>query len=177
MSPKSLVLFTLVAVAQLAMATPPACLLTAVGGTVNPADIPTICKDSTMPSSISSACSGDASAAMTAFADTCKSAGVTVSDTSKASASASDSASKTGSMTVSATGSAHKTGTATAAASSGMVSATSAAGGSDGGSSGSSTGSAASSTSTPSDTSAGNPFQVGSVGAMAVAAVALVLAY
>ncbi|KZF25722.1 hypothetical protein L228DRAFT_266177 [Xylona heveae TC161] len=101
---KSSILFALFAAsAQLAAATPPACLLAAIGHQPNPADLPTICgvKASDVESDLKSDCaSGTYSAALSAFSSVCQAHGLTVSATS--SAASSTAASSTGASSVSA---------------------------------------------------------------------------
>jgi len=74
------VLAVLLLTAGSAVASPPACLLAAINTQENPADTKTICgKASDVQKTIQSVCpSGDQSAALSAFAETCKAAGITV---------------------------------------------------------------------------------------------------
>ena len=67
--------------ARVAVATPPACLLGAVGGQANPADMKTLCGSGAMAveGNITSLCTGDASSqAMSIFSSNCLAAGVTI---------------------------------------------------------------------------------------------------
>ncbi|KAF1810282.1 hypothetical protein P152DRAFT_460790 [Eremomyces bilateralis CBS 781.70] len=78
---KSFIVVALVALAQFAVATPPACILAAANTQDNPADVEGICKNkaSEIQGNLASICGGQNDNAQSAFAAICKSAGVTVS--------------------------------------------------------------------------------------------------
>jgi len=92
---KSAFVFAFLAVAKLAVATPPACMLAAIMTQDDPSKVEDICKNGKMSGYISSACGDNTQVAMNAYADVCKQAGVTVA-TSVSSDSASATASATG---------------------------------------------------------------------------------
>ncbi|KAJ4354731.1 hypothetical protein N0V95_003572 [Ascochyta clinopodiicola] len=101
------------ALAQLAVASPPGCLLGAVNEYSNPADLKSICKDKDAATNIASACGNDTKAALKAFSEVCADQGVKVSTDAPTSTSgsikpsgtgASASASGTGSIIVSPSG-------------------------------------------------------------------------
>ncbi|KAF2671265.1 hypothetical protein BT63DRAFT_423472 [Microthyrium microscopicum] len=76
-----LAVFLLSAGSAIASTSPPACMLAALNNQSNPGDIKGTCSSaSAVQSAIGTACtaSTDKSAAYSAFADSCKSAGVTV---------------------------------------------------------------------------------------------------
>ncbi|KAF2490974.1 hypothetical protein BU16DRAFT_530553 [Lophium mytilinum] len=75
---KSIFVFAFLAVAKLAVATPPACLLGAIATQDDPSKVSEICKNSKMSGYISSACGDSTQQAMSAFSAVCKEAGVTV---------------------------------------------------------------------------------------------------
>jgi len=121
--------------AQVAVATPPACLIAAVNTQSDPSDVKTVCTSgaSDVQSYMSDKCGDNLDAATSAWTSYCKDAGVTVSSSSSSSSS-SASATGSSSSTASATG-AHTSGTThsitsagypkgTAGASSGFVTAT-----------------------------------------------------
>jgi len=76
---KSTVLATILAVTQVAVATPPACLLAAVNTQQDPSDLSTVCKAPEVLSTLKSACHDEYSTALTAYKSICKGAGITVS--------------------------------------------------------------------------------------------------
>jgi len=132
---KSAIVFAFMAVAKLAVATPPACILGAMSSQPDPTDFATICSGKVatgVQSYLSSNCGSSSSDAQKYFADTCKSAGHAVSAVSASSSAASSAASSAGSSVVTYTskfigsdGITHTTvGTATAAASGGVITAT-----------------------------------------------------
>jgi len=75
---KSIFVFAFLAVAKLAVATPPACMLAAIMTQDDPSKVEDICKNGKMSGYISSACGDDTQVAMNAYADVCKQAGVKV---------------------------------------------------------------------------------------------------
>jgi len=75
---KSAVVIALLGAAQVAIATPPACLLAAVNTYKDPADVSGACKDNGVMSELKKACGGDYNTAFVAFKGVCKSAGVAV---------------------------------------------------------------------------------------------------
>ncbi|KAL3427658.1 hypothetical protein PVAG01_01166 [Phlyctema vagabunda] len=105
------------ALARVASATPPACLLAAMGAQSNPADLDSICGSlqNAVAGNITEACSGDnEAAAIKIYSSSCLAAGVTVSintASSSASRTGSASATTTGTGILRATGSASATGT------------------------------------------------------------------
>jgi len=104
---KSIFVFAFLAVAKLAVATPPACMLAAIMTQDDPSKVEDICKNGKMSGYISSACGDDTQVAMNAYADVCKQAGVKVAASSSSSpsstASSDDKSSKTNSNSASAT--------------------------------------------------------------------------
>ncbi|KAH8685560.1 hypothetical protein BGZ60DRAFT_395457 [Tricladium varicosporioides] len=102
----------IMALARVAVATPPACLLAALQSQSNPADIKSLCGTlaPAMQGNITQKCSGDAfSLAASAYSATClSSASVTISFTSSSS---SASSTGTGSASTTKTGSASATAT------------------------------------------------------------------
>ncbi|OBT86344.1 hypothetical protein VE02_03798 [Pseudogymnoascus sp. 03VT05] len=69
------------AFARVALATPPACLIAALGEQSNPADIPTLCKSGldAFYGNITEKCSGDnKAAAVKIYSSTCLASGVTI---------------------------------------------------------------------------------------------------
>ncbi|KAG9234824.1 hypothetical protein BJ875DRAFT_460702 [Amylocarpus encephaloides] len=142
-TPSTFVLGAIMALARVAIATPPACLLAALQVQTNPADLKSLCGtlQTSMTGNITEKCSGSAeSAARRAYADTClSSASVTIpfaSSTSSASSSSRTGSTpsisgSTSSSSTSATSTASSTesgnSTATATSSSGTA-ATAAAG-------------------------------------------------
>ncbi|MCJ1225439.1 hypothetical protein MMC12_002088 [Toensbergia leucococca] len=102
---KSTILLALFAAsAQIVAAVPPACLLAAVNTEQNPADLPTICgvDSPKVQNQIKNLCGGNTDAALTAFYDVCKSAGVTVSSVSSSGSSSSSSSASAYSSSASA---------------------------------------------------------------------------
>ncbi|KAL5345993.1 hypothetical protein V496_04840 [Pseudogymnoascus sp. VKM F-4515 (FW-2607)] len=88
----------LAAFARVALATPPACLIAALGEQTNPADIPTLCKSGldAFYGNITEKCSGDnKAAAVKIYSSTCLASGVTI--TLPTSTSSSSSPTSTGS--------------------------------------------------------------------------------
>ncbi len=72
---------TLLTLAQSALASPPGCMLGALTGYSNPADIKSVCQDKNLNSNIASACGSsgdDATAAMKALADVCSGVSVKI---------------------------------------------------------------------------------------------------
>ncbi|QDS76411.1 hypothetical protein FKW77_004067 [Venturia effusa] len=85
---KTILAISVLSIGQLALATPPPCLLAAVNTEPDPSNFKSICGDhaSDVQKQIQSVCKGDdATAALTSFADTCKDNGVTVSSASSSS--------------------------------------------------------------------------------------------
>lgn len=76
---KATIIATVLAVTQVAVATPPACLLAAVNTQQDPSDLKSVCKASEVMSTLKSACHGDYNTAMAAYKSVCKGAGVTIS--------------------------------------------------------------------------------------------------
>ncbi|RDL38041.1 Uncharacterized protein BP5553_05474 [Venustampulla echinocandica] len=119
------VLGAIMALARVAIATPPACLLAALGAQSNPADLKSLCGTLVpqLSGNITEKCSGDArSAAISAYSATCLSSeSVTITISSSSS-------SKTGSATATTTGSgsaiAKPTGSATSGSGSGNAAGT-----------------------------------------------------
>jgi len=93
---KSIFVFAFLAVAKLAVATPPACMLAAIMTQDDPSKVEDICKNGKMSGYISSACGDDTQVAMNAYADVCKQAGVKVATSVSSSDSASATATPTG---------------------------------------------------------------------------------
>jgi len=102
------VFMAIVALARVAIATPPSCLLAALGAQPNPADLKSLCGTLVpqMEGNITNLCSGSASSAMSVYSSTCLAQGVTISVTSSVSSS-----SMNGSLSTLATISASSTGT------------------------------------------------------------------
>ncbi|KAE8453056.1 hypothetical protein EG329_012243 [Mollisiaceae sp. DMI_Dod_QoI] len=134
----------ILALARIAIATPPACLIAAMGAQSNPADLKSLCGslESQVVGNITEKCSGDAeSSAISVYSATClASASVTISIPS----STSTSGSSTGTAKTTSTGTA--SGSTTAITGSG--SSTAKATGSGSASTGTATGTAASTSST-----------------------------
>lgn len=64
---------------HLVLATPPACLLGAVGSQATPSDIKGVCGNATsIENNLSSSCGDDLQAAMSAFSSVCSSADVAI---------------------------------------------------------------------------------------------------
>jgi len=97
---KSIFVFAFLAVSKLAVATPPACLLSAIMTQDDPSKVSDICKNGKMSGYISGACGDETQQAMVAYSAVCKEAGVTVAT----SVSASSSASATGKSTATQSG-------------------------------------------------------------------------
>ncbi|KFY23724.1 hypothetical protein V491_02431 [Pseudogymnoascus sp. VKM F-3775] len=90
----------LTALARVALATPPACLIAALGEQSNPADIPTLCKSDldAFYGNITEKCSGDNKAsAVKIYSSTCLANGVTITLPTSTSTSKSSSPTETGS--------------------------------------------------------------------------------
>ncbi|KUJ12030.1 uncharacterized protein LY89DRAFT_688501 [Mollisia scopiformis] len=132
----------ILALAKIAVATPPACLIAAIGAQANPGDLKSLCGslESQVVGNITEKCSGSAeSAAISVYSATClASASVTISIPS----SSSTSAFATGTGKTSATGKASGSTTATTGSATAKVTGTGSS------STGTATGTAASSTTT-----------------------------
>ncbi|KFZ19049.1 hypothetical protein V502_03834 [Pseudogymnoascus sp. VKM F-4520 (FW-2644)] len=90
----------LAAFARVALATPPACLIAALGEQSNPADIPTLCKSGldAFYGNITEKCTGDnKAAAVKIYSSTCLASGVTITLPTSTSTSKSSSPTETGS--------------------------------------------------------------------------------
>ncbi|RDW60815.1 hypothetical protein BP6252_12198 [Coleophoma cylindrospora] len=115
------------ALARVTVATPPACLIGAMGVQPNPADLTALCGtlESSVAGNITELCSGsNEAAAVSIYSASCLAKGMTVTvDTASSSSSAH--ASKTGSSSVSATGSASGTAKTTGASAAASGTATS----------------------------------------------------
>ncbi len=76
----SLLAVTLLTLAQSALASPPGCMLGALTGYSNPADIKSVCQDKSLNSNIAAACNSgdDATAAMKALAGVCSGVSVKI---------------------------------------------------------------------------------------------------
>lgn len=92
------------AVAELALASPPACMLATINTVKEPWKIENVCKTKGITQKMTTACGGDAKVALSAFADICnREAGVKVAtDISSATKTASLKSSATGNSTTSA---------------------------------------------------------------------------
>ncbi|KAF2848947.1 hypothetical protein T440DRAFT_469698 [Plenodomus tracheiphilus IPT5] len=90
---KTIFAATFLALAQFAVATPPACLLGAVNTYDDPSDIKTVCKSKDLSSKVEKYCGDSASTAMDALADICNEQGVKVATAVSGSASATKTAS------------------------------------------------------------------------------------
>ncbi|KAF9693591.1 hypothetical protein EKO04_008503 [Ascochyta lentis] len=110
---KSIFAATFFALAQFAVATPPGCLLGAINGYSDPADLKAVCKSKDAATKIASFCGDDTKEALSAFAEICEDKGVKVATEVPTSTSgsikpsgtgASASASGTGSISVSSSG-------------------------------------------------------------------------
>ncbi|RDW91459.1 hypothetical protein BP5796_02624 [Coleophoma crateriformis] len=107
----SFVLAAVMALARVAVASPPACLIAAMGVQPNPADLTALCGtlESSVAGNITQLCSGsNEAAAVSIYSASCLAKGMTVTvDTTSSSSSSHDF--KSGSGSVSATGSASRT--------------------------------------------------------------------
>ncbi|OBT65354.1 hypothetical protein VE03_04661 [Pseudogymnoascus sp. 23342-1-I1] len=108
----------LAAFARVALATPPACLIAALGEQTNPADIPTLCKSGldAFYGNITEKCSGDNKAsAVKIYSSTCLASGVTITlpTSTSSSASATSTSSKVDSNSDSASDSSSDSASAT----------------------------------------------------------------
>ncbi|OCK81142.1 hypothetical protein K432DRAFT_381580 [Lepidopterella palustris CBS 459.81] len=99
---KSIIVIAFVAIAKLATATPPACLLAAINTADDPSKVSDICQSSKMENTIVSYCGSNTQQALSDYALVCKGAGVTVSSVAPSSATGSAAASSSGSATANA---------------------------------------------------------------------------
>ncbi|KAJ6024333.1 Period circadian protein [Penicillium herquei] len=77
---KSTLALAFVALANIASASTPACVLSVVGDTSNPDDLSSICGSKTIQSTIESKCGDNAETALKFFSNNCKSYGFTVAE-------------------------------------------------------------------------------------------------
>ncbi|KAF2793557.1 hypothetical protein K505DRAFT_325373 [Melanomma pulvis-pyrius CBS 109.77] len=109
---KATIFLAFVAIAKLAVAAPPACLLGAINQYDDPADIKAVCQSKDAQAKIQKFCGDSTSDALSAFADVCNVAGVKVSTE----ITQSGSATITGSIKATGTGNASTLATATGTA-------------------------------------------------------------